>query len=51
MTSSESLNSPFLRTIIARGQFHQCTDLVGLDEAAQIKGAPITGYIGFDMTA
>jgi tyrosyl-tRNA synthetase len=40
--------SPFLRDVIARGQFHQCTNLEGLDEAA-IKG--VTGYIGFDMTA
>jgi tyrosyl-tRNA synthetase len=37
-----------LRTIIAREQFHQCTDLPGLDKAAQ---AGVTGYIGFDMTA
>ncbi|MBC7768590.1 MAG: tyrosine--tRNA ligase [Phycisphaerales bacterium] len=40
--------SDFLRTAIARGQFHQCTDLEGLDKAAQ---AGVTGYIGFDMTA
>ena len=40
--------SEFLRTIIAREQFHQCTDLPGLDKAAQ---AGVTGYIGFDMTA
>jgi tyrosyl-tRNA synthetase len=51
MISTESLKSPFLRTIAARGQFHQCTDLVALDEAAQAKGAALTGYIGFDMTA
>ncbi len=37
---------PFLRTVTERGQFHQCTDLQGLD-----KLAGITGYIGFDMTA
>jgi tyrosyl-tRNA synthetase len=43
-----SPTSPFLRTIMARGQFHQCTDLEGLDEAAA-KG--VAGYIGFDMTA
>jgi hypothetical protein len=40
--------SPFLRDVIARGQFHQCTDLEALDKAAQ---AGVTGYIGFDMTA
>jgi len=38
--------SPFLRAITARGQFHQCTDLEGLDK---LQG--VTGYIGFDMTA
>ncbi|HRP10658.1 MAG TPA: tyrosine--tRNA ligase [Terricaulis sp.] len=42
------VSSPFLRDAIARGQFHQCTDLEGLDKAAA-KG--VTGYIGFDMTA
>ncbi|MFT3726952.1 MAG: tyrosine--tRNA ligase [Terricaulis sp.] len=42
------VQSDFLRTIISRGQFHQCTDLPGLDEAA---AAGVTGYIGFDMTA
>jgi len=40
--------SAFLRNVIARGQFHQCTDIEGLDKAAQ---AGVTGYIGFDMTA
>ncbi|MEQ1707039.1 MAG: tyrosine--tRNA ligase [Terricaulis sp.] len=48
MTTEAALNSPFLRTITARGQFHQCTDLEGLDKAAL---AGVTGYIGFDMTA
>ncbi len=42
------LSSRFLREIIARGQFHQCTDLQGLDKAA---AAGVAGYIGFDMTA
>ncbi|HRE44444.1 MAG TPA: tyrosine--tRNA ligase [Terricaulis sp.] len=42
------VSSPFLRDAIARGQFHQCTDLEGLDKAAL---AGVTGYIGFDMTA
>ncbi len=40
--------SAFLREITAREQFHQCTDLDGLDAAAK---AGVTGYIGFDMTA
>jgi tyrosyl-tRNA synthetase len=48
MTNTDALHSDFLRTVTARGQFHQCTDLPGLDKAAA-KG--VTGYIGFDMTA
>jgi tyrosyl-tRNA synthetase len=48
MTTPDAVRSPFLREIIARGQYHQCTDLAGLDAAAA-KG--VTGYIGFDMTA
>ena len=43
-----ALKSDFLRAATARGQFHQCTDLEALDQAAA-KG--VTGYIGFDMTA
>lgn len=41
--------SDFLRDFIARGYFHQCTDLEGLDALAR-KGR-VTGYIGFDATA
>ena len=48
MTTPETVASPFLREIIARGQLHQCTDFAALDAAA-LKG--VTGYIGFDMTA
>jgi tyrosyl-tRNA synthetase len=48
MTSTEALQSDFLRTVAARGQFHQCTDLPGLDKEA---ASGVTGYIGFDMTA
>ena len=48
MTSEAKAQSAFLRELIARGQFHQCTDLDGLDKAAV---AGVTGYIGFDMTA
>ena len=48
MTTTDALQSDFLRTVTARGQFHQCTDLAGLDKEAA-KG--VTGYIGFDMTA
>ncbi|HEX8902694.1 tyrosine--tRNA ligase [Vitreimonas sp.] len=43
-----NLKSDFLRSVTARGQFHQCTDLEGLDKAA---ARGVTGYIGFDMTA
>ncbi len=48
MTAEYSSRSDFLTNVIARGQFHQCTDLEGLDIAA-LQG--VTGYIGFDMTA
>jgi len=48
MTTTDAPKSDFLRAVTARGQFHQCTDLPGLDKEAA-KG--ITGYIGFDMTA
>ena len=47
-TRMSNLKSPFLREIAARGQFHQCTNLEGLDAAAL---AGVAGYIGFDMTA
>jgi tyrosyl-tRNA synthetase len=46
--TTAALKSQFLRDAVARGQFHQCTDLEGLDKAAE---AGVTGYIGFDMTA
>jgi len=48
VTTEANVQSQFLRDAVARGQFHQCTDLEGLDKAA-LKG--VTGYIGFDMTA
>jgi tyrosyl-tRNA synthetase len=48
MTTAADVRSDFLRAVIARGQFHQCTDLDALDKAAE---AGVTGYIGFDMTA
>ena len=41
--------SELLRTIVARGYLHQCTDLEGLDALAVAQ--PIVGYIGFDCTA
>ena len=44
-----SLRSEFLRTLVERGFFHQCTDPEALDAAAA--SGRITGYIGFDATA
>src|SRR5579862_8026400 len=41
--------SDFLREFIARGYFHQCTDLEALDDAA--RSGRLVGYIGFDATA
>jgi tyrosyl-tRNA synthetase len=41
--------SDFLREFIARGYFHQCTDLEALDDAA--RHGRLVGYIGFDATA
>ncbi len=48
MTNPAAPKSDFLQSVIARGQFHQCTDLAGLD---QIAAKGVTGYIGFDATA
>lgn len=42
--------SPFLRTMIDRGFFHQCTDLEALD-ARLNGGQPVAAYLGFDATA
>ena len=41
--------SDFLKAIVDRGFFHQCTDLEGLD--AEFASRMVTGYIGFDCTA
>lgn len=41
--------SDFLRTIVARGYMHQCTDLEGLDQVA--RDGTLSAYIGFDATA
>jgi len=43
------LHSEFLRTLVARGYVHQCTDLEGLDKLAT-EGI-VTAYIGYDCTA
>ncbi len=41
--------SDFLREIIARGFFADCTDVQGLDQ--RLAAGPITAYIGYDLTA
>ncbi|MEE2524824.1 tyrosine--tRNA ligase [Hyphobacterium sp. HN65] len=41
--------SELIQTLVSRGYLNQATDIDALDEAAA-KG-PITGYIGFDITA
>ena len=43
--------SDFLRTIIERGFFHQCTDLETLGRSANGGCDPVSAYIGFDATA
>ncbi len=42
-------NSEFLREIMARGFFADCTDVQGLDQ--RLAAGPITAYIGYDLTA
>lgn len=49
MTQDFSPKSDFLRTLMARGFVHQCSDFAGLDEKALAGGLP--AYIGFDCTA
>ena len=49
MTHDFSPKSDFLRTLMARGFVHQCSDFAGLDEKALAGGLP--AYIGFDCTA
>lgn len=44
------VKSSFLRTLIERGFYNQCTDLGGLDEKL-CGGEVITAYLGFDATA
>jgi len=49
MTDAFAPKSEFLRTLIARGFVHQCSDFAGLDEKALAGG--LSAYIGFDCTA
>ena len=44
-----NLSSDFMRTIEARQFVHQCTDVPGLDALAA--HAPVTAYVGYDLTA
>src|SRR5262249_52992718 len=48
VTAGPAPKSDFLRAIVERDYFHQCTDFEGLDECAR---TGVTGYIGFDLTA
>ena len=43
------MKSELIKTLMERGFINQSTDLQGLDELAA--AGPITGYIGFDLTA
>jgi tyrosyl-tRNA synthetase len=48
--AATELRSAFLRTAVARGYVHQCSDMAGLD-ALLAAGRPVPAYIGFDATA
>ena len=41
--------SEFLHVMTTRGFIADCTDLEGLDD--RLRAGPVTGYIGFDLTA
>jgi tyrosyl-tRNA synthetase len=41
--------SDLIKTLVSRGYLNQATDIEGLDDAAASQ--PVTGYIGFDITA
>ncbi len=45
-----NFESPFLKTLSARGFIHQCTDDAGLDALLK-QQTPVPAYIGFDCTA
>ena len=47
--TAAAAKSELVSTLVDRGYLYQCTDLEGLDAAAL--AGPITGYIGFDLTA
>jgi tyrosyl-tRNA synthetase len=45
----QDVKSDFLRVMMERGFFHQCSDLEGLDE--KLTSGIVPAYIGFDCTA
>ena len=46
---TQTLASPFLQDMQARGMINQCTDITSLDN--KLVTGPITAYVGFDATA
>ena len=45
----QNVKSDFLRVMMERGFFHQCSDLEGLDE--KLTTETVSAYLGFDLTA
>jgi tyrosyl-tRNA synthetase len=45
----QTVKSDFLRVMMERGFFHQCSDVEGLD--AKLTSGIVTAYLGFDCTA
>ncbi len=45
----QNVKSDFLRVMMERGFFHQCSDLEGLDE--KLMTETVSAYLGFDLTA
>jgi tyrosyl-tRNA synthetase len=48
-SSAPQFESAFLRTLVARGQYYDCTDAAALDRLFEQQCVP--AYIGFDCTA
>ena len=49
MTDAAAMKSDLMRTLVERGYLYQATDVDGLD--ARAASGPVSGYIGFDLTA
>ena len=45
-----TVKSSFLKTLVERGFYHQCTNVDGLDDKL-CTGEVVKGYLGFDATA